>query len=95
MDLEDEEVIKQIYQSGIITDMETSKEYKKLLKRYNKFFDSIKAEKMKRKFEIFEETKNKMYSEMDKDIFKLGFSLATKLIAEGLKNEKDKKATKK
>ena len=31
MDLEDEEVIKQIYQSGIITDMETSKEYKKLL----------------------------------------------------------------
>ena len=43
MDLEDEEVIKQIYQSGIITDMETSKEYKKLLKRYNKFFDSIKA----------------------------------------------------
>ncbi|MCI8486927.1 MAG: hypothetical protein HFJ20_07760 [Clostridia bacterium] len=95
MDLEDEEVIKQIYQSGIITDMETSKEYKKLLKRYNKFFDSIKAEKMKRKFEILEETKNKMYSEMDKDIFKLGFSLATKLIAEGLKNEKDKKATKK
>ena len=59
MDLEDEEVIKQIYQSGIITDMETSKEYKKLLKRYNKFFDSIKAEKMKRKFEILEETKNK------------------------------------
>ena len=50
---------------------------------------------MKRKFEILEETKNKMYSEMDKDIFKLGFSLATKLIAEGLKNEKDKKATKK
>ncbi len=95
MDLEDEEVIKQIYQSGIITDMETSKEYKKLLKRYNKFFDSIKAEKMKRKFEILEETKNKMYSEMDKDIFKLGFSLATKLITEGLKNEKDKKATKK
>ena len=95
MDLEDEEVIKQIYQSGIITDMETSKEYKKLLKRYNKFFDSIKAEKMKRKFEILEETKNKMYSEMDKDIFKLGFSLATKLIAEGLKNEKDKKATNK
>ena len=95
MDLEDEEVIKQIYQSGIITDMETSKEYKKLLKRYNKFFDSIKAEKMKRKFEILEETKNKMYSEMDKDIFKQGFSLATKLITEGLKNEKDKKATKK
>ena len=95
MDLEDEEVIKQIYQSGIITDMETSKEYKKLLKRYNKFFDSIKAEKMKRKFEILEETKNKMYSEMDKEIFKLGFSLATKLITEGLKNEKDKKATKK
>ena len=95
MDLEDEEVIKQIYQSGIITDMETSKEYKKLLKRYNKFFDSIKAEKMKRKFEILEETKNKMYSEMDKDIFKLGFSLATKLIAERLKNEKYKKSTKK
>lgn len=95
MDLEDEEVIKQIYQSGIITDMETSKEYKKLLKRYNKFFDSIKAEKMKRKFEILEETKNKMYSELDKDIFKLGFSMATKLIAEGLKNEKDKKATNK
>ena len=95
MDLEDEEVIKQIYQSGIITDMETSKEYKKLLKRYNKFFDSIKAEKMKRKFEILKKKKNKMYSEMDKDIFKLGFSLATKLIAEGLKNEKDKKATKK
>lgn len=95
MDLEDEKIIEQIYKSGIFAEMETSKEYKKLLKRYNKFFDSIKAEKMKRKFEILEETKNKMYSEMDKEIFKLGFSLATKLITEGLKNETTKKATNK
>lgn len=95
MDLEDEEVIKQIYKSELVEDMKTSKRYKKLLSKYNKLYDSIEDSKLKEQFTELEEIKNELYSELDKDIFKLGFSMATKLIAEGLKNEKDKKATNK
>lgn len=95
MNLEDEEVIKQIYKSELVEDMKTSKRYKKLLSKYNKLYDSIKDSKLKEQFTELEEIKNELYSELDKDIFKLGFSMATKLIAEGLKNEKDKKATNK
>lgn len=95
MDLEDEKIIEQIYKSGIFAEMETSKEYKKLLTQYNQLYDSIEDSELKEKFTRLDELKNDLFSALDKDIFRLGFSFATKLILEGLQNEKDKKATKK
>lgn len=88
MEIEDEEIIKQIYKSELVEDMKTSKRYKKLLSKYNKLYAKIKDSKLKEQFTELEEIKNELYSEIDKDIFKLGFSFATKLITEGLKNEK-------
>jgi len=87
MEIEDEQIIEQIYQSGLLEDMENSKRYKKLLNKYNKLYRTIEDSKLKEQFTELEEIKNELYSQLDKDIFKLGFSFATKLITEGLKNE--------
>lgn len=88
MDLEDEQIIEQIYQSELLEDMENSKKYKKLLKQYNKLYRTIEDSKLKEQFTELEEIKNELYSQLDKDIFKLGFSFATKLITEGLQQDR-------
>ena len=92
MNINDEDIIEQIYSSGIVSDMETSEEYKKVLRKYNELYDSIRDEELKNTFRKLEELKSKIYAEVDKSIFKLGFSMATKMIMEGLnfntKNDK-------
>ena len=92
MNIDDEEISEQIYNSGIISDMESSEEYKKVLRQYNELYESIKDEELETKFRKLEELKSKVYSEVEKSIFKLGFSMATKMIMEGLnfntKNDK-------
>lgn len=84
MELDSEQYLEKLYESGIFSDIETSQEYKKLQHKYNKFLDSIENEELKEKFIKLEEMKSGIYSQLDKDIFKLGFSVATKLIIEAL-----------
>jgi uncharacterized membrane protein (DUF106 family) len=82
MELTDEQIIEKIYSSGILSDVETSKEYKELLHKYNEFYESIENEDLKEKFSKLGEIKNELYSESNKFIFKLGFSIATNLFIE-------------
>lgn len=84
MQILDEEIIEKLYSSSFVTDIETTPEYKKLLKEYNALFDSIEDEELKKKLAKLEEIKNKLYSENDRQIFKTGFSIATKMIIEAL-----------
>ena len=79
------DLIEELYNSEIISDMETSEEYKKLIRQYNNLYDSIEETDLKEKFSKLEEIKNNMYAENDKVIFKLGFSTAIKIILEALK----------
>lgn len=80
----DEEIIEKLFSSSFVTDIETTPEYKKLLKEYNTLFDSIEDEELKKKLSKLEEIKNKLYSENDRQIFKTGFSIAVKMIIEAL-----------
>lgn len=84
MEFPDNHIIEELYSSGLVTDVSTSQEYKNLIVEYNHLFDTIEDKELKNKLETLEEMKNKLYSETDKDIFKLGFSMATKMLMEAL-----------
>lgn len=84
MEFPDNHIIEELYSSGLVTDVSTSQEYKNLIEEYNDLFDTIEDKELKNKLETLEEMKNKLYSETDKDIFKLGFSMATKMLMEAL-----------
>ena len=84
MEFPDNHIIEELYSSGLVTDVSTSQEYKNLIVEYNHLFDAIEDKELKNKLETLEEMKNKLYSETDKDIFKLGFSMATKMLMEAL-----------
>lgn len=84
MEFPDNHIIEELYSSGLVTDVSTSQEYKNLIVEYNDLFDTIEDKELKNKLETLEEMKNKLYSETDKDIFKLGFSMATKMLMEAL-----------
>ena len=84
MEFLDNHIIEELYSSGLVTDVSTSQEYKNLIAEYNDLFDTIEDKELKNKLETLEEMKNKLYSETDKDIFKLGFSMATKMLMEAL-----------
>lgn len=57
MEFSDEQIIEEIYKTGIFADIETGSAYKKLLHKYNVLFDSIKDSKLKSKFEKLEQLK--------------------------------------
>ena len=84
MEFPDNHIIEELYSSGLVTDVSTSQEYRNLIAKYNDLFDTIEDKELKYKLETLEEMKNKLYSETDKDIFKLGFSMATKMLMEAL-----------
>lgn len=84
MEFPNEHIIEEIYSSDIVTDIESSAEYKQILGEYNDLFDTIEDKELQEKLAKLEEMKNKLYSETDKQIFKLGFSIATKIIIEAL-----------
>ena len=84
MEFPDNHIIEELYSSGLVTDVSTSQEYRNLIAKYNDLFDTIEDKELKNKLETLEEMKNKLYSEPDKDIFKLGFSMATKMLMEAL-----------
>lgn len=84
MDFQKEHIIEDLYSSGIFAEVETSPEYKKLIREYNELYETIEDTELKAKFTKLEELKNKMNGETDKTIFKLGFSLATKMIIEAM-----------
>ena len=84
MEFPDNHIIEELYSSGLVTNVSTSQEYKNLIGEYNDLFDTIEDKELKNKLETLEEMKNKLYSETDKDIFKLGFSMATKMLMEAL-----------
>lgn len=86
MDLKDISVniIEEIYNTGMFAEDEIGTKYKELQHTYNELFDSIENEELKEKFEKLETLKNEMYSENNKDIFKLGVSIGVKFIIEAL-----------
>lgn len=84
MEFPDNHIIEELYSSGVVTNVATSPEYKSLIAEYNNLFDTIEDEDLKDKLERLEEMKNKLYSETDKDVFKAGFSMATKILIEAL-----------
>ena len=84
MEFPDNHIIEELYSSGLVTNVSTSQEYKNLIGEYNDLFDTIEDKELKNKLETLEEMKNKLYSETGKDIFKLGFSMATKMLMEAL-----------
>lgn len=87
MEFSKEDIIAEMYTSDIISNIETSDKYKKLLKEYNRLFETIEDDNLKTKFANLEELKNKMYAEHDKQIFKIGFSISTKMIIQALTTE--------
>lgn len=44
----------------------------------------VESEELKNKFSKLEEIKTEMFSENDKSLFKIGFSMATKILIESL-----------
>lgn len=84
MRLTNKNILEQLYKSGILADLETSKQYKELLHKYNQFYEQIEDESLKKQFNHLEEQKNELYSMNCQDIFKLGFSVATKSLTEAL-----------
>ena len=84
MEFPNEHIIEDIYNTGMIADVVCSEEYNKLRHKYNELYDSIESEELKNKFTKLEEIKTKMYSQNDKDLFKIGFSMATKILIEAL-----------
>lgn len=87
MEFSKEDIIAEMYTSDIISNIETSDKYNKLLREYNRLFETIEDDNLKTKFANLEELKNIMYAEHDKQIFKIGFSIATKMIIEALTTE--------
>lgn len=73
--------------SGIFADAQTSSKYNELIREYNKLYENIEDSILKEKFKKLEELKNNLNSESDKQIFKLGFSVATKMILEAMAYE--------
>ncbi len=53
-----------------------------MLGKYYDLFDTIEDKNLRVKLSKLEEMKNKMYSETNKHIFKIGFSIATKMLIE-------------
>lgn len=84
MEFPNEHIIEDLYSSGLVTDIETTPEYKELLGEYNNLYDTIEDKNLLDKFEKLGEMKNKLYSQNDAIIFKYGFSMATKIIMEAL-----------
>ena len=84
MEFPDNHIIEELYNSGFLTNIVASIEYKCLIGEYNDFFDTIDDKDLKDKLEILEELKNNLYSETDKDVFKAGFSMAVKMLIEAL-----------
>ena len=84
MEFPNEHIIEEIYNSDLVTDVETSQEYKQMLGEYNDLFDTIEDKELQEKLAKLEEMKNKLYSENDRQIFKVGFSMATKMLIEAL-----------
>lgn len=84
MEFPDEHIIENIYNTDIVADVTCSEKYKKLLHRYNQFYDSITDEELKEKFSKLEEMKTDLFSQNDKDLFKIGFSMAVKILIEAL-----------
>lgn len=84
MEFPNEHIIEDIYSTGIIADVVCSEEYNKLRRKYNELYDSIESEELKNKFSKLEEIKTEMFSENDKSLFKIGFSMATKMLIEAL-----------
>ena len=84
MEFPDNHIIEELYNSGVVTNIEASQEYKSLIGEYNDLFDTIEDKDLKDKLEKLEEMKNNLYSETDKDVFKAGFSMAVKMLIEAL-----------
>lgn len=82
MNFVNEHIIDEIYNTGLIGDIGTSEEYNELRKKYSSLYDSIPDEELKKKFSKLEEIKTDMYSQYAKDLFRIGFSIAIKLIIE-------------
>ncbi len=91
MEFTDEQIIEEIYKTGIFAHLETGSTYKKLLHEYNVLFESIENRELKSKFEKLEQLKNQMFGENNKDVFKLGFSIATKTLVEALNLNKNER----
>lgn len=84
MEFPNEHIIEEIYSSDLVTDVESTPEYRQILGEYNDLFDTIEDKELQEKLEKLEEMKNKLYGENDKQIFKIGFSMATKMLIEAL-----------
>lgn len=84
MDFKQKHIIEDLYDTGIFANAESTPEYKELITKYNKFYDTIENEDLKKQFEKLEEIKNKLYSMNDRNVFKIGFSVATKLLVEAI-----------
>ena len=84
MDFKQKHIIEDLYDTGIFANAESTPEYKELISKYNKFYDTIENEDLKKQFEKLEEIKNKLYSMNDRNVFKIGFSVATKLLVEAI-----------
>ncbi len=84
MEFPNEHIIEDLYNTGILANVTNSKEYKELRHKYNEFYDSIKNEELKSKFSQLEEIKTEIFGQDDKDIFKIGFSMAVKILIEAL-----------
>lgn len=87
MNFKQEHIIEDLYSTGIFANAESTPEYNQLLSKYNRFYESIDNEEMKNKFKELEEMKTKLHSLNDKNTFKVGFSVATKMIVEALNCE--------
>ena len=84
MKLPKERIIEELYMSGIFADAQTSSKYNELIREYNKLYENIEDSILKEKFKKLEELKNNLNSESDTQIFKLGFSVATKMILDSV-----------
>ena len=62
MRLNSKNILEQLYKTGILVDIEASKQYKELLHKYNQFYQQIEDEELKKKFNKLEEMKNELYS---------------------------------
>lgn len=71
MEFPNEHIIEDLYNSDLVTDIPSSKEYKDLLKEYNKLYYTIEDKNLRDKIEKLEEMKNKLYFANDKEIFKI------------------------